>query len=460
MKRKYRVLVIFLVLVAVVTVADFLKNTLFGNPRMPVSPVAEVSLAYYKNANGYKWAIPTGEDKFTVASKEVYPRFVLGDINPVKVAPGDTQKMQLIVRDNVPLKRVWAEIENDKSKDTVDLTLGASTTVSYATLQNQKYLVSNEGKLVINDGSRKDSALASIIQSLFKKASAENAVDYVYSGSWVVHDTRTITYHTTFYAEDVSGRTAKLVLAWSDPCFTTLSGGNYLLSGTGCSLAGEVWGMDNYTLSLNGKTLGLSGGAQLVFNPGKSLDFTPANSAVTIASGTSINKKYLFYADSDVDGYTPATTMYAFSGSSQSGYVRVSSVAGTKGGLDNQTPQQLDCLDTNANVNPADTAWWAGNAQSGDYNCDSTVEKYWVGYNATYQTSGYPKDPTQNQPVQPHSNLNGTVCWTGSSDVILYAASHLCGDGGGFTGSYYTYVGGACTSGSQFFYGSMFLACR
>jgi hypothetical protein len=164
----------------------------------PESPLASVSFAYSTNVKGQPWAIQTGESNFTVASKETYPRFVLGTIDPTKVSVGDTQHMQIMVRDNVPLVKVWAEVEHDHGIDSIPLTLGASSTVSYNTIENQKYLVGNDGKLVINDGQNKTGAIAELIQSLVQKAQAEQAVDYSYSGSWVVHDTATITYHTTF----------------------------------------------------------------------------------------------------------------------------------------------------------------------------------------------------------------------------------------------------------------------
>ena len=241
--NKMRKWYVVLIALAVIAVAWGIGVRIFvaQKSNVPESPLAAVSLAYYKNAKGEPWAVPTGDYSFQSASLETYPKFVLGNINPLDVSIGQTQTMQIIVRDNVPLTKVWAEVENDKSTDVIPLKVGASSTVSYNTIENQKYLVdSNTGKLIVNDGGHRTPVVLALIQSLFQKAEAEQAVDYSYSGSWVVHDTRTITYHTTFYATDTQGRTAKMVMAWSDPCSI---GTNGYLQGI-CSLANSTDGTD------------------------------------------------------------------------------------------------------------------------------------------------------------------------------------------------------------------------
>ncbi len=353
--RKWYVVLIALAVIAIawgIGARIFIAQKSVG----PVSPLASVSLAYYTNAKGQSWAIQTGDYSFNTASAEQYPKFVLGNINPVKVSIGDTQTMQIMVRDNVPLTKVWAEVENDKSTDSIPLTLGASSTVSYNTIQNQKYLVGNDGKLVINDGQNKTGAIAELIQSLVQKAQAEQAVDYSYSGSWVVHDTRTITYHTTFYAMDAQGRTAQLVLAWSDPCGVT-AGTQYSLSGA-CGLT-NTWGVDSAVLNMNGQTVTLSGSGNLVYNNGQSITGLSATAKIVIGSGTQISKNNLYFTDADGDGWTPSTTM------NTTGGVRVASVS--KSANDSSDPQvpaasSLDCDDvatTGVNVHPGQTAYYS-----------------------------------------------------------------------------------------------------
>ena len=387
---------VVLIALAVIAVAWGIGTRIFVAQKSNVleSPLAAVSLAYYKNAKGDPWSIPaTGGDQFNVASQETYPRFVLGSVNPVKVSLGDTQTMQIVVRDNVPVVKVWAEVENDKSTDVIPLKLGASSTVSYSTIENQKYLVdSNTGKLVVNDGNHRTPVVVALVQSLFQKAEAEQAVDYSYSGSWVVHDTRTVTYHTTFYALDAQGRTISLTLAWSDPC--AWSSG---VLQSNCNLAGATDGVDNAPMSIGTSatslTLNMTSNAILAFNPGQSLTIPSANNKITIDSTSQISKSYLYYTDADGDGYAPNATMSNNSASSWSGHVRVYASKGTN-----------DCNDNDSRANPGNTKWWASAGNSGwasgftagDFNCgkESSYPNSagLVPYNSTYQSSGYPSN--------------------------------------------------------------------
>jgi hypothetical protein len=351
----------------------------------PITPAVAADLATYTNAKGQKWSIPkTGGDAFTVASAAVYPQFISGDVDPVDVSIGETQHMSFVIRDNVPITKAWAEVENDKSTDNIPLALGTSSAVSYNDIQNQKYLVDSTGKLVVNDSVKKDSKVADLVQSLFQKAQAEQAVDYAYAGSWVVHDTRTINYHTTFYVEDNLGRTAEAVLVWSDPC--GVSGG--LLQGD-CSLT-LVWGLDGtgQNLAIGNNTLSLvsSTPANLVYNNGNSITLI-SGSKIAIGTGTEITKANLFYADADGDGYAPNNTMSYNTASSLSGYVRVSSALGTS-----------DCDDvasTGYYVHPGQTSYFFvpvpqdGSVASGtwNYNCGATTA-FGPGSQNTYNVGG------------------------------------------------------------------------
>jgi len=360
--RKWYVVLIALAVIAIawgIGARMFIAKKTTG----PEAPLASVSFAYYTNAKGQRWAIPTGESQFTVASQETYPRFVIATIDPTKVSIGDTQKMQIVVRDNVPLVKVWAEVEHDHGTDTIPLTLGASSTVSYNTIKNQKYLVGNDGRVVINNGQNKTGAIAELIQSLFQKAQAEQAVDYSYSGSWVVHDTQTITYHTTFYAIDTQDRKVKLVIAWSDPC--SVSGGYF--SGD-CSFSNGTDGTDATSTNLNGHTLTLNSSTWVV-NPGYSFILSGGTLNIGTSSALMTNE-YLYYPDSDGDGYAATSTKSAFTASSMSGYVRVSQAVGT-------TNPTIDCDDFNLNVNPGDQTYYNMPIQDGtskngtfDYNCN------------------------------------------------------------------------------------------
>ncbi len=334
---KMRKWYVVLIAIAVIAVAWGIGARIFLAQKSsgPSSPLASVSFAYYTNSKGQPWAIPTGASNFTVSSKETYPRFVLGSIDPTKVSIGDTQKMQIVVRDNVPLTKVWAEVENDKGIDSIPLAFGASSTVSYNTIQNQKYLVGDDGKLVINDGSNKTPAVVALIQSLFQKANAEQAVDSSYDGFWVVHNTQTITYHTTFYAMDSEGRAAKLVIAWSDPCSMSANGS---LTGP-CSLTSATDGTDATSTNLASYNLTLNSGGLYIVNPGYGVNIN--GGSITFNGGTLNTREYLYYQDNDGDGYATSSKTADASPSLSSPYIRISAYA---------HGSSFDCNDSNANI--------------------------------------------------------------------------------------------------------------
>ncbi len=455
---KMRKWYVVLIALAVIAIAWGIGARIFVAQKAsgPESPLASVSFAYYTNAKGQPWAIPTGASNFTVSSKETYPRFVLGTIDPTKVSIGDTQHMQIVVRDNVPLVKVWAEVENDKGIDSIPLTLGASSTVSYNTIENQKYLVGDDGKLVVNDGGNKTPAIVALIQSLFQKASAEQAVDYSYSGIWSVHDTQTITYHTTFYAIDAQNRTTKLVLAWSDPC--SLGSNGYLQAD--CSLTSATDGTDGVSTNLQSFNLTLNSGGLYVVNPGYSI--TINSGSITFNGGSVNTNEYLYYTDADGDQYAANGTKSANAASSWSGHIRSSSYA--HGGT-------FDCNDTLSGANQSDTNWWnalgsnwASGYSAGDYNCDGTVSYGWA-----INTGASNYTPANVSTVAAAGTSAPTLCTNTGS--VFYAASggspsyeiNNCGSDPMVTpGSiFYVSSGGACNGGTTYWgYGTPIAVCK
>ena len=496
MKKWYIWIVALIVVVAgLVAISWIMKppevSTTVSPTAGPVSPAVAADLATYTNVQGEPWSVPkTGGDAFTVASQAVYPQFISGDVDPVDVSQGETQHMAFVIRDNAPITKAWAEVENDKSTDNIPLALGTSSAVSYNDIENQKYLVDSTGKLVINNGVSKNSTVADVIQSLFQKAEADQAMDYSYAGSWVVHDTRTINYHTTFYVEDSLAH-AEAVLVWSDPC--SAPGG--VLSGD-CSLT-IVWGLDgtgqnlqvgNHTVSLVASTL-----ATLVYNNGNNITLTSGvnGSKILIGTNTEIVKANLFYVDADGDGYAPSATMTYSTASSVSGYIRVASSLGTSdcddsnahiyeiqnvatdadhdyyttGSATNQcvgvtsppwyddasgNATQLlagnilganDCNDGNADINPGVTAWWGQNT---DYNCDLSIEHAWAG-----PGTGFPYTSTKYTGSVANGPGGGFICLGSSGGTSIDPFSYTCGTTMPYAGTVYlaSGAGWSCISG-------------
>lgn len=264
---------------------------------------SEATLASYVNAKGQTWKIPKGEYDFTVASGGTYPKFVIGFINPLDVKVGDTQKMMIAVNGDQPLTRVWAEVETDKETHTVEMSLDATSTVSYGDLMKQKYLVDNNGKLIINQG---DPGWKRIVDSVVESAKAEGrpVLQYTYVGQWKVADTHTKTYHTRFVAEDASGRKDSMTLAWSDPVCEFDGAGNLIGS---CSITNSTEGADT-AMSISNATVNVGTSSIFAFPPGGSISLGVGGN-ITLNSTGSIQRKYLYYTDADRDGYAANAAM-------------------------------------------------------------------------------------------------------------------------------------------------------
>ena len=239
--------------------------------------------------------------------------FVEAVIDPLKVEIGDTQKMQVTVRDNAGIQYVLAEIETDTKTRTVPL-------------------------------------------KFERKTEAGDFDEYVYSGRWRVEDTHAKVYHTTFKARDIENREVSITLAWSDPCVIPDSG--TWTTDSNCTITG-IDGVDagdyiheNYTLTINN-------GATFVYNPGRS--FSINSGSIAIATGGQIKKTYLWYQNTDGDGY-PSSVQVA-SDTQPSNTIRKSLATASK-----------DCYDANVNVYPGSTYCSTANRGDGsyDYNCSGT----------------------------------------------------------------------------------------
>lgn len=222
-----------------------------------------------------------------VNSQEVYaisqgplvdgPRFKEVDINPRKVSLGDRQ--QLIVKMEKPeeVASVEATTELDSSVKEIILTRTEN-----------------------ND----------------------------WQAEWIVEDTSTKTYRTTFIAVAKDGTTNQFTMAWSDPCSGVPLGGTGTLSAN-CTISG-VDGVDNGSLNLNGYTLTIGSGSTFVWNSGFSIT---ANG--TLAVSGELKKSSLWIRDVDADGYAPNTTDQVAGDSQPAGYQRRYTRSGTSDCNDN-----------------------------------------------------------------------------------------------------------------------------
>jgi hypothetical protein len=247
---------------------------------------------------------------------ERFPKFTLAVIEPQDVKPGDVQKLTVQVEDPDGVASVAAETELDNSDVTLSLEL-------------------RQG-----DG-----------QSGY------------WTNAWIVRDTHSKTYRTTFTAKNSKGQTSSITLAWSDSCTPPL-GGDWIV-GASCTIS-SVTGADNGNIVFStGGSITVPSGATLVYNSGRSISIGPGS--IAISDGGQIKEANIFVTDADGDGYAPSNFTRTWStASSLAGYVRQYTLA----------TDPFDCYDANANARPGQTSWFTTNRGDGsfDYNCNGGIE--------------------------------------------------------------------------------------
>lgn len=305
---------------------------------------------------------------FSILSAEgVLPRFVEAEIEPLKVKVGEIQKMRVVIQDDVAMERVVAEIETDNGKREIDLKEISQKTVSKTESKSARYYL-REGRLRIAGEEFDLSELGTILKNQFKfllpvsgqpvGAQEKPMLEFTYYGEWRVEDTTSKTYHTTFRAKDIEGRKNQITLAWSDPC-SPPPGGNWTLDAN-CSISG-VNGVDDGNYYNQTYTLTIQNGATFAFNPGKV--FVIQSGSVAIADGGQIKKTYLWYRDSDGDGYVVTSAEQLAADTRPTGTVRRSSALSA-----------VDCYEGNSNAYPGST--YCGTTDRGDgsfdYDCSGS----------------------------------------------------------------------------------------
>jgi len=124
------------------------------------------------------------------------PKFVSVEIKPLHVYVGDTQTFTVKVSSASGVKSVESTTELDTT--TLDLPLTKT---------------------------------------------ASDASGDTYSASWIVYDTHTQIYHTTFTAKSNGGKENSITMAWSDPCSGITQGSNSSVSSSSfISRSAPAWG--------------------------------------------------------------------------------------------------------------------------------------------------------------------------------------------------------------------------
>lgn len=361
--------------------------------------------------------LPEGSQTFQVVSADgVWPKFVEATIDPLDVKPGQIQKMRVVLNDDVEITEVVAEIETDKGMNKVPLRRTGQSAVSQADLLQKKYFI-KDGRLILLDGKNNKEV------ALTKSAEAASLQKFVYEGQWLVRDTHEKTYQTVFVAKDASGRSERLVMAWTDPC-TPPSSGDWVIGSSQTCGTGATEGAEGGNVSFSSATCGgvnpkctltVLSGATLAWNPGYSISLFGGGvptGILVLESGAGLKQGYLCVQDADSDGYYPNATVSVGQTST------CADVGATYGRR--LTLGAGDCYDANASAKPGQTAYFTANRGDGsfDYNCDGVETKSpsLVVDSCTITGLGNAKCDVPSSSCDENSSPNTTAC--GSSLLV------------------------------------------
>lgn len=364
------------------------------------------------NEAGQKWTVSDTADFVVSGGDEAGIKFWEGQIDPLKVVPGMTQTMRIVVSSPSGLVSVTAEIETDTGINNVELKKTGVLAAKDLSDRHGVYVIQPDGVLAINNPEEARAwrlALAKQEESggLIAGALAASGEREVWEGSWVVKDTSVKKYNTAFVARDSAGQENTMNMAWSDPCNQQgvqgvfwPNSGNAILK-DGCAIA-TTYGVDGGSLEIqpNG-SLTLNSGAVMAFNPQKNITFnkslpgTPPS--ITILAGASIQKKYLWAVDKDGDNYISgvydtdrwvgdSSSVAPNTGEQQQGRLQkffnffTPAQAQVSSDLKRQSTivsHTVDCYDDNANAKPGQTTHFSTDRGDGsfDYNCDGNNNK-------------------------------------------------------------------------------------
>lgn len=243
----------------------------------------------------------------------------------------------------------------------------------------------------------------------FVKISDDSAGTSVWNVTWTAYDTHGTTYSTNVTAIDSAGNQNSINMEWTDTadCNSVIplsaQGNPYPLYSNCIIGSGEAGGLTGARLTVtSGVTVTVTAGT-LVTN-----GFTLSGGHIALASGATIRTTgYLYYFDSDNDGYADnatgiysATTKgagYALASPSihsltdcnpnnanentlQTGYIDADGDGYPGTAVTNAClpasqvyASKTDCYDSNANAYPGQTGWFTANRGDGswDYDCSS-----------------------------------------------------------------------------------------
>jgi hypothetical protein len=107
-------------------------------------------LEWNVNSEGHKWAIADTADFIVSGGDETGIKFWEGKIDPLKVVPGMTQTMRIVVSSPNGLASVTAEIETDNGINSVELKKTGVLAARDLNDRHGVYVIEENGVLAIN----------------------------------------------------------------------------------------------------------------------------------------------------------------------------------------------------------------------------------------------------------------------------------------------------------------------
>jgi hypothetical protein len=368
--------------------------------------------------------VPSGSQTYQIMSGNTAgPHIIQATINPPDVHVGNVQKFTVVVSSAAALGSVVAIIETDHGTTTVPLSF--AKLASTADVLPAQYAVDDHGTVVLADSVAQNgpgNIWEHFASAIFGKpavssvsAAPSPTKKYVYQGQWTVRDTHNTNYHTTFVAKDANGQEDSVTIAWSDACSIPQSGA-WTISGP-CTIS-SLDGVDRGNATIANQTLTLN--AQFAYTPGYSVTISGTGKIVLGGSG-SLAKGYLYYTDSDSDGY-PANTTPAFSATT------LSSPYVLRGNEAHYT--SADCYDGNSYVYAMENI--VTDADHDGYALNGSNGNVCLGASTTINGRTYYDDGSSNYAYLNYGQAQGWDCNDSDASKWRNLTGYVDNDGDGY----------------------------
>lgn len=372
--------------------------------------------------------VPHGAVTYQVAEAATQlPGFTQATIDPADVAVGQAQHFVIVTSDPNPVVSVTAYIGTDHATTTVPLQSQGTPPLSM--LVPRTLAVGADGTLAVVAPQKPGTAVASDGGAHGAVAYASTTTLTEWSGQWIVKDTHTANYSTTFVAKDSAGNTNSITLQWSDPTLcpfvsvNNYSGGTATVS-SNCTLGSPgptTDGVENGTLSVTGGTLTLSSGETMTINNGYSV-LLQGGSILVPSNGQILLGYEMCGTDSDGDSYIAASSWTATAGTSCGSMAARRNLANPSGG---NIASVGDCDDNDARAYPNETSYYTTQMNSGyttasawDFDCSGSVSYQYSG-SGSLTSTGNCSGPYSCSSPQGTLGIVGTVGCGGTTQQVV-----------------------------------------